>query len=540
MLPWFNPLSYPYPSKRNLVYGSKGMVCTSQPLAAQAGLEILKRGGNAVDAAVAAAACLTVVEPTSNGIGGDAFAQVWFNGKLYGLNASGPAPKLADAQKIREAGFCKMPQNGWVPVTVPGIPSAWASLSKRFGQLSLKDTLTPAIQYAEDGYPVSPNVSFHWQEELKRFEKALTEPDGAIYQPWFKTFAPQGRAPVAGEIWCSPAHAKTLSELAETECESFYRGAIAEKIDAFSKRGGGALRAEDLSDFSPEWVDPISVNYHGYDVWEIPPNGHGIVVLMALNILKQLSFTTRDCPDTIHRQIEAMKLAFSDGLHYIADPSWMQISTKELLSEKYAAKRVRLIDETARMPQHGDPHCGGTVYLCTADQYGNMVSYIQSNYNGFGSGLVVPGTGIALHNRGANFSLNLDSPNCIAPGKRPYHTIIPGFLTKNDMAVGPFGVMGAFMQPQGHIQAVTNLIDFHMNPQSALDAPRWQWTGGNAVEVECGFPAWITEELLRRGHELTISTNTSSFGRGQIILRQENGAYLGATEPRTDGMVAVW
>ena len=540
MIPSFDPLSYPYPSKRNLVYGSKGMVCTSQPLAAQAGLEVLKRGGNAVDAAIAAAACLTVVEPTSNGIGGDAFAQVWYEGKLYGLNASGPAPALTDGEKIRKAGFEEIPHNGWFPVTVPGLPAAWGALSKRFGFLPLKDVFSPAIRYAEEGYPVSPTVSELWEEGFQRFSQALKEPDGGLYRPWFSVFAPGGKAPKAGELWRSPLHGETLFELAETGCESFYRGTLAEKIDAFSKQGGGALRKEDLAAFSPEWVEPVSINYRGYDVWEIPPNGHGIVVLMALNLLKQFSFSTRDCPDTIHKQIEAMKLAFSDGQHYIADPNWMKIRTDELLSEAYAEKRARLIGEQARLPEHGDPRCGGTIYLCTADQHGNMVSYIHSNYNGFGSGLVVPGTGIALHNRGANFSLDPGSPNCIAPGKRPYHTIIPGFLTKDGAAVGPFGVMGAFMQPQGQVQAVTNLIDFHMNPQAALDAPRWQWTGGNSIEVEAGFPRWIAEDLLRRGHELAVSANSFSFGRGQMILRQENGVYLGATEPRTDGMVAVW
>ena len=522
------------------MYGRKGMVCASQPLAAQAGLEILKQGGNAVDAAIAAAACLTVTEPVSNGIGGDAFAQVWYQGRLYGLNSSGPAPALAEAEKIREKGYSAMPKQGWIPVTVPGIPAAWASLSERFGALPFKELLSPAIQYAEEGYPVSPTVSELWEEEFRRFMKASDEEDGALYRRWFEVFAPEGAPPKAGEIWRSPAHAETLRELPATNCASFYQGALAEMIDAFSKAGGGFLRKEDLEQYAPEWVEPVTVRYRGYDVWEIPPNGHGIVVLMALNLLEGFSFGARDCPDTIHRQIEAMKLAFADGLHYIADPAWMRVETERLLSKEYADSRRRLIGESARLPEHGDPHCGGTVYLCTADREGNMVSYIQSNYNGFGSGLVVPGTGIALHNRGANFSLDPSSDNCIAPGKRPYHTIIPGFLTKDGQAVGPFGVMGAFMQPQGQVQAVTNLIDFHMNPQAALDAPRWQWTGGNSVEVEPSFPQWIAADLRRRGHALTIAADSLSFGRGQMILRQDNGVYLGATEPRADGMAAVW
>lgn len=537
----FNPLSNRYPSRRSLVYGAKGMVCTSQPLAAQAGLDILKRGGNAVDAAVAAAACLTVVEPTSNGVGGDAFAIVWSKGKLYGLNASGPAPALADPEALRAKGYTKMPRRGWNAVTVPGIPSAWSALAGRFGKLPFEQLFEPAISYAEEGYPVSPVVSLLWERGARLFSSAQVagELTPEEQRAWFAMFAPDGRAPKAGELWKAPDLAQTLRLLAQSRCSEFYHGTLAERIDAFSKQHSGALRAADLGAFSPEWVEPLSVHYRGYDVWELPPNGHGLVVLMTLNLLKQFEFGEKEEIQTIHRQLEAMKIAYADGQRYIAEPSAMQVTAEQLLSEEYARRRAALIGETALEPFPGDPNCGGTVYLCTADAEGNMVSYIQSNYNGFGSGLVVPGTGISLHNRGYNFSLDPNSDNCLAPGKRPYHTIIPGFLTQNGKAVGPFGVMGAFMQPQGHVQVIANLIDFGLNPQEALDAPRWQWTGGKAIELEPGFPSSVLQELERKGHSVSIAEESIRFGRGQMIFRNED-AYVGASEPRADGLVAAW
>ena len=315
---------------------------------------------------------------------------------------------------------------------------------------------------------------------------------------------------------------------------------MAEKIDTFSRETGGYLRKEDLAQFHAEWVEPISTNYRGYTVSEIPPNGHGIVVLMALNILEGFQFTQRDTAESIHKQIEAMKLAFTDGKRYIADPRFMRVTPEQMLSKEYAAKRRALIGEQALMPEAGDPSCGGTVYLCTADGEGNMVSFIQSNYMGFGSGIVVPGTGIALQNRGNNFSLDPNSENCLAPGKKSYHTIIPGFLSKDGKAIGPFGVMGGFMQPQGQVQVVMNTIDFMMNPQEALDAPRWQWVGDKNIEVEQSFPAWITESLVRAGHNVKVLPESLTMGRGQIIWRNDEGVLVGATEPRTDGTVAAW
>lgn len=533
----YDALSCRYPSRRSLIYGRRGMVCTSQPLAAQAGLDMLKQGGNAVDAAIATAACMTVLEPTSNGLGSDAFALVWTQGKLHGLNASGRAPRSLTADAVRSRGHQAMPKRGWLPVMVPGAPSAWAELSQRFGRLPLRQVLQPAIDYAREGYPVSPVISQLWDRAYQEFS-AL--PPAEEFQPWFDTFAPKGRAPRAGEVWSCPHMADTLEEIADTGAKAYYQGRLADAIDQFSQRTGGFLRKSDLEDYWCAWTDPIHIDYRGYDVWELPPNGDGIVALMALNILKGFDFTQRDTADPIHRQLEAMKLAFADGTHYVADPAAMEVSTQELLSEAYAARRRALIGPQALEPQHGDPHCGGTVYLCAADGEGNMVSYIQSNYVGFGSGIVIPDTGISLQNRGFSFSLNPEDCNCLEPGKKAFHTIIPGFLTKDGQPVGPFGVMGAFMQPQGHVQVITNTLDFHMNPQEALDAPRWQWVGGKNVEVEQGFPRGLTEELVRMGHQVTVASESLSFGRGQIIWRDEHGVLTGATEPRADGAVAAW
>jgi len=533
----FDPLYHPYPSRRSVVFARKGMVATSQPLAAQAGLDILKKGGNAIDAAISTAACLTVVEPTSNGIGGDAFAQVWTKGKLYGLNASGPAPQKISLETLKKAGHKELPKYGMIPINVPGAPSAWAALSKRFGRLPLTEVIAPAILYAEEGFPVSPVINKLWQDGFRTYKTQK----GEEFRHWFELFAPNSRPPAIGEVWRSPQHARTLQSIAETNAESFYRGELAEKIDQFFKKYNGYLTKEDLADYQPEWVDPIKVNYRGYDVWEIPPNGHGLVALMALNILKGFDFTDKETVETYHRQIEAIKLAFADGLKYITDARKMTVKVEDLLSDAFAAERRRLIGRDALQPEPGRPASSGTVYLATADAEGNMVSYIQSNYKGFGSGMVVPGTGIALHNRGHNFSFDPSHDNRLEPGKKPYHTIIPGFLTKDNKAVGPFGVMGAFIQPQGHVMVVMNTVDFHLNPQAALDAPRWQWMEGKTVEIEPLFPEYIAETLNRRGHDLKRATiGATSFGRGQIIWRNEEGVLAGATEPRTDGTVAAW
>lgn len=528
---------YPYPSQRQSVFARRGMVAASQPLAAQAGIEIMQKGGNAIDAAIATAAALTVVEPTGNGIGGDAFALVWVKGQLHGLNGNGQAPAALSVEAVKAAGHTEMPLYGWTPVTVPGCPSAWAVLSERFGRLPFAELLKPAISLARDGFPVSPVVAHQWEIALKEF---APHRDGVL-QAWFDTFLIDGRAPRAGEMFFNPAQAETLEELAATRCESFYRGAIAERLDAHSRATGGYLRASDLQGYRAQWVDPISINYRGVDVWEIPPSGQGLVALMALKILEGFEFDHRDSQLTWHRQLEAMKLAYSDGLHYITDPEHMRVAVADLLCDEYAARRRGQIGETAQPPVHGDPLASGTVYLATADAEGNMVSFIQSNYHGFGSGVVLPDSGIALQNRGQEFSLDPAHANCLLPGKKTFHTIIPGFLTKDGEALGPFGVMGGYMQPQGHVQMVMNMVDFGLNPQAALDAPRWQWLGGMKVGVEQGASRDLINALVRRGHEVVVVSDSTDYGRGQIILRDpESGVLWGGTEPRADSVVGGW
>ena len=538
----FDPLYQRYPSQRYPLYARGGMVNCSSPQAAAAGLDILRRGGNAMDAAVAAAAALTVVEPTANGIGSDAFALLWSekDQRLFGLNSSGPAPQLLSIDQVNADGRAvngKMPTRGWTPVTVSGAPAAWAALNGRFGRLSLSEDLSPAVRYAEEGYPCGPNLAAMWEISFNNFLKTLTGPE---YKPWFDTFAPQGRAPRAGEMIYLKDHGATLRAIGETDAEAFYRGGIARRIDEQSRRDGGYIRYEDYASFHPRWVEPISVNYRGYDVYEIPPNGQGIAALMALNILKAFTFTDRDDPQTVHRQLEAMKMAFADTFRYVTDPDEMEIDYHDLLSPAYGALRAREMGERAQIWTHRLPPKSGTVYLCCADGEGNMVSYIQSNYMGFGSGIVVEGTGISLQNRGADFSLDPASPNRLLPGKRTYHTIIPGFLMKNGKPIGPFGVMGAYMQPQGHVQVMMNCIDFHLDPQQALDAPRWQWLRDGTVAVESRFSPDMTRALRRLGHDVRLDLNTPSFGRGQMIARLPNGVLVGGTESRTDSNIACF
>jgi len=462
---------------------------------------------------------------------------VWNKNKLHGLNASGPAPRGISAEILRKKGYQKMPNFGWIPVTVPGIPAAWAELSQKFGQLPFDKVLFPAIEYAQKGFPVSPVISNLWKIGLQRYNEYIHD---EIFHSWFDTFAPKGRTPEPGEIWNLIEQAETLQIIAETQSVSFYKGEIAEKIDAYSRKYDGYLRKEDLASFKPEWVDPIRINYRGYDVWEIPPNGQGLVALMALNILKEFQFDFKERPETYHHQIEAMKLAFADGKEYITDSQQMTKKIESLLSPEYARQRKELINDVALNPHPGKPFGSDTVYLATADSEGNMVSYIQSNYMGFGSGVVIPGTGISLQNRGANFSLEPSHANCLQPGKKTYHTIIPGFLTKDNRAIGPFGVMGGFMQPQGHVQVIMNMIDFNLNPQSALDAPRWQWVEGKKIRIEQNFPGYIAEVLERKGHIIEGALNSGGFGRGQIIWKDINNVLIGATEARTDGTVAAW
>lgn len=532
----FDPHHYRYPSHRNVIYGSRGMAAASQPLAAQAGLAVLKKGGNAIDAAIATAAALTVVEPTGNGLGSDAFAIIWKDGKLHGINGSGFAPKSWSVESFKARGWDKVPRDGWGPATVPGAVATWCELSKKMGRLPLTEVLAPAIEYARDGHAVSPTVAYNWDAAFKKYGP-MTSPE---FGAWLKTFCPNGRAPRAGEIFKSEAHARTLERIAQTNGEAFYKGDVAEKIVAFAKETDGFFTMEDLAAFAPEWVDPISVNYRGYDIWEIPPNGQGICALLALSILKNFEFKERDCAETYHKQIEAIKMGFADAHRYVADQRFSTVPVKELLADSYGAARSKLIKDVAVDHKPGDPMHGGTVYFSTADGEGTLVSFIQSNYMGFGSGVVIPETGIGLNNRGHCFSMDPEHPNVIAGHKRPYNTIIPAFMTKDGKPVGPFGVMGGYMQPQGHLQVAMNVIDFGMNPQEALDAPRWQWSGDMKVTVEPGFPASEALKLAAMGHDIVPEVTSNSFGRGEVIWLTEDGTLAGATEPRTDGCVAAW
>ena len=525
------------PSRRSPVLAAGGMVATSQPLAAQAGLAVMQAGGNAIDAALATAITLTVVEPTSNGIGSDAFAIVWDGKKLAGLNASGPAPRALSADALRAAGHSAFPERGWTSVTVPGAPDAWGMLHERFGRAPFESLFTAAIRLAEEGFPVSPVVSHLWRRAGPIFigagDRALDE--------WARVFADGGRTPDAGEIWRSAGHAATLRRLASQGVRDFYEGALAARIVEGAQSMGGALDGDDLAAFHCEWVEPISVAYRGHEVWELPPNGQGIAALQALGIVQGTAMheSPHASAQSWHWQIEAMKLAFADAYRYVADPRVSHAPVGGMLDADYLASRRALIADRARPHEPGRPPGGGTVYLCAADRDGMMVSFIQSNYMGFGSGVVVPGTGISLQNRAAGFTLERGHRNEAAGGKRPRHTIIPAFLTRGGAPVGPFGVMGGEMQPQGHLQVVSSMIDHDLNPQSALDAPRWRVTP-DAVVLEPQVSAEVIDGLERRGHSVVVAPDRLDFGRGQIIRRLETGVYEGGTEPRADGAVAAW
>jgi len=532
----FDPMNQPFDSNRITLSAKNGVVATSNALASQAGLDMLKKGGNAVDAAIATAACLTVVEPTANGIGGDNFAIVWLNNELYGMNSNGHSPYEISIEKVK-ADNEKMPVHGWTPVTVPGAPGGWASLNKRFGKLSLLECLTPAIEYAENGFPVAANVAKMWK---KAYNRNLTlYGDKEEFKEWFNTFTFDGRPPEPFQIITLPNHARTLRLIGESNGESFYNGELADLIEEDSIRHGGYIRKKDLEDFQSSWVTPLSVNYRGYDVVELPPSGQGMVALMALNTFKNYDVNDRNT-EYYHNMFESMKIGFADGMHYITDPDLMMMKPEDLLKEEYGKKRYNQIKDESQLFTNDDPYHSGTVYLCTADKDGNMVSMIQSNYMGFGSGVVVKDTGISLQNRGADFKLDEDHVNALAPHKRTYHTIIPGMLMKDKSCIGVFGVMGGYMQPQGHFQVASNLIDFNLNPQMALDCPRWQWMKEKQFVVEWGFDRNITNELIAKGHQITVAPDNSVFGRGQIIIKMENGAYTAGTESRTDGNIALY
>jgi len=520
-------------------------VATSQPLATMVAVDILKQGGNAIDAAIACNAMLGLVEPTGCGIGGDLFAIIWDaeSQKLYGLNASGRSPQSLTLEYFLENGYKKIPAYGPLPVSVPGCVDGWFELHDKFGTMSMKDILSPVIQYAREGFPVSELIAYYMQgsaQILKRF-------------PGFEEiYMPDGKIPEKGEIFRNPFLANTLEKIAIEGRDAFYKGDIARTIDQYIKDQGGFLSYDDLAKHWSEWIDPVSTNYRGYDVWELPPNGQGIAALQILNILEgfdigEMGFGSREY---MHAFIEAKKLAYEDRAKYYADPEFNAIPVDNLISKEYASQRRELIqtEKAARTYDAGELEQGNTIYLTVADRHGNMVSLIQSNYRGMGSGMTPYKLGFVLQDRGELFSLEEGHFNCYAPGKRPFHTIIPAFVTKDGKPYMSFGVMGGSMQPQGHVQVLVNIIDFGMNLQEAGDAPRIRHGGssqptgtvmedGGVVYLESGFDQEVIRSLIRMGHD--IRHTIDGFGGYQAIrYDEENGVYYGASESRKDGMAA--
>ncbi len=522
--------NFPYSWPRKPVLAAN-VVATTQPLAAQAGLRMMLQGGNAVDAILATAITLTLVEPVSNGIGSDLFAILWDGKELHGINSSGrsPAGWTPEYFAAQYPGQKEMPKRGWNTVTVPGCVAGWRMLSERFGKLPFEKLFEPAIGYGRNGFLVSPTIARQWAIQAKELHSL---------PGYAEAFMPGGRPPSAGEMFRFPDHAATLEKIAATKGEAFYRGELAEKFEAHSAQHGGIMKAADLAAHKSDWTPPMEVGYRGYTVHELPPNGQGIVALIALGILEQFDVASLpvDSADSLHLQIEATKLAFADARRFVADMDWMDIKPESLLNKDYLKARAKLIDmKKAQDFGHGTPPKGGTVYLTAADAGGMMVSLIQSNYMGFGSGIVVPGTGVSMQNRGSTFVLEPGHPNRVAPKKRPYQTIIPGFLTKDGKPVMSFGVMGGTMQPQGHLQVVVRIADYNQNPQAASDGPRFRVVQGMEVNVEGGFAPTVLEELTRRGHKLAeLKEGYMDFGSAQMIWKTEGG-YVAASDPRRDG-----
>lgn len=530
---------------RSEVIAQSGMACTSQPLATQVALDILKEGGNAIDAAIAANALLGLVEPTGNGMGGDLFAIVWDSKtkKLYGLNASGRSPKSLSLNYFIEKGYKKIPSHGPLPVSVPGCVDGWFELHNKFGSLPMKKILEPAINYARNGFPLTELIAYYWQGSSRSLKR---------YPNFEEIFMPGGKAPAKGEVFKNPYLANTLEQISKGGRDAFYKGEIAKTIDKFMKEQGGFLSYEDLASHTSEWVEPISVNYRGYDVWELPPNGQGTAALQMLNILEGYDIKSMGFGSTeyIHYFTEAKKLAFEDRSKYYADPAFNDIPLDQLLSKDYAEKRRELINphRAARSYPAGELEQGNTIYLTVSDKWGNMVSLIQSNYRGMGSGMVPPNLGFILQDRGELFSLDENHMNCFAPGKRPFHTIIPAFITKDGKPWVSFGLMGGAMQPQGHTQIVINLIDFGMNLQEAGDAPRIshggssqptgeKMTDGGILHLESGIDYDTLKNLMSMGYK--IQWMKGGYGGYQAIMWDEkNKVYFGASESRKDGQAS--
>ena len=532
---------------RSEVMATHGMAATSHPLATQVALDILKAGGSAVDAAIAANAMLGLVEPTGCGIGGDLFAIVWDaeSKRLRGLNASGRSPQGLDLQWFLDNGYESIPKLGPLPVSVPGAVDGWFELHERFGRLPMQKVLAPAIRYAWEGVPVPEVIAYYWDKNAQQRQK---------YPGFAEVFMPGGRVPAKGEVFRNPALANTYARIAEEGRDVFYRGEMAHTMADYLQANGGFLAYEDFAAHRSEWVDPVSTNYRGYDVWQLPPNTQGIAALQMLNILEAWDIAAMgfDSADYLHLLVEAKKLAFEDRARFYADPAFSDVPTEALVSKGYAERRRALIDadKAAQAFPHGDPAVlgqGDTIYLTVADAEGNMVSLIQSNYRGMGSGMTPPGLGFGLQNRGEMFTLEPGHPNVYAPAKRPFHTIIPAFVTRDGKPWLSFGVMGGGMQPQGHVQVLVNLIDFGMNLQAAGDAPRVRHDGsseptgermtdGGVVRLEKGFPAAAIEELRRRGHQVEVA-NDGGYG-GYQAIRKDGEVWVGASESRKDGHAA--
>jgi len=539
---------------RSEVIAPHGMVCTSQPLATQIGLDTLKAGGSAVDAAIAANAALGLMEPVSSGVGGDLFAFVWSakDQKLYGLNGSGRSPRGLSYEQLKaelaKLNRATIPSLGLLPISVPGAVDGWFELHAKFGRLPMAQVLAPAIRYANEGFPVSELIAYYWGRNVE-IVRGQHLPGAFV-----ETFAPGGHAPAKGEMFKNPDLARTYSRLAEQGRDVFYRGAIADQIDAFMRANGGWLRKADFEQHTSTWVEPLSTNYRGYDVYELPPNGQGVAALQLLNILEGFDLRAMgfQSADALHVMIEAKKLVFEDRAKFYADPDFARVPVKGLLSKDYAAARRQLIDRhhAGRSYDAGHPPVNGgdTIYLCAADAEGNMVSLIQSNYRGMGSGITVPGLGFGFQDRGEIFTMEPGHANVYAPGKRPFHTIIPAFVMKDGQPWLAFGVMGGAMQPQGHVQIIVNLVDFGLNLQEAGDAARWQHDGstdydhpkmrdGGYVYLESGISWDTVAELKRRGHD--IRTDLGGFGGYQAIMWDaKNRVYYGASESRKDGQAA--
>ena len=533
-------------ASRSPVLATQGMAATSQPLATQVALDILKQGGSAVDAAIAANAVQGLMEPTGNGIGGDLFAIVWSaqDKQLHGLNASGRSPKSLPFEYFAQNNLSKIPSHGPLPVSVPGAVDGWFELHEKFGRLPMKTLLAPAIQYANEGFPVTQLIAYYWNRSVPVLEK---------YPGFRDTYMPGGKAPQEGDLFRNPRLAKTLQKIADGGRDAFYRGDIAREIDKYMHENGGFLSYEDLASHKSDWIEPVSTNYRGYDVWELPPNGQGIAALQILNILEgyDLASLGRTSPEYVHLFTEAKKLAFEDRAKYYADPAFNQLPVKELISKKYAAERRKLInpDRAAKRYEAGNVALrhGDTIYLTTADKDGNMVSLIQSNYRGMGSGMTPGDLGFILQDRGEMFSLKEGHFNQYQPGKRPFHTIIPAFVTKGGKPWMSFGVMGGATQPQMHAQIVINMVDFGLNVQEAGDAPRILHSGssqptdelmedGGYLSLEDGFPMETRRKLVQMGHQLRFESGP--YGGYQAILREANGVYHGASESRKDGQAA--